>query len=486
MPPFSAAVLGWALAACCLIGGAFLTSAHAAEPAADGAAAGAELFRKSVAPLLEAHCLQCHQGTKPKGGLSLVDVRHALAGGESGAAIVPGKPEESLLVEYISGPKPEMPKDAPALTASEVESIRHWIAAGAPWPADLALSSKKVIDTRWWSLLPLVRPAVPHVDVAKYESRVLRNPVDAFVLAKLAAGKLEPSREADRRTLIRRVYFDLVGLPPSPDEVDAFVSDPDPQAYEKLVDRLLDSPRYGERWARHWLDVVHYGESHGYDKDQPRPNAWPYRDYVIRAFNSDKPFARFIEEQIAGDVLHAGTVDGIEALGFIAAGPWDFIGHAEVPESKFDGKVARHLDRDDMVANTMNTFVSLTVQCAQCHDHKFDPIKQEDYYSLQAVFAALDRADKPYDADPAISQKRAALVARQPRAEKTKRRCRRPTCAAGPAPSWRSSTSKSPPSAPARPPYRESNSVITARSRPMRTRRNGCRSTSAAACRSSG
>ncbi len=189
--------------------------------------------------------------------------------------------------------------------------------------------------------------------------------------------------------------------------------DPDPLSYERLVDRLLASPQYGERWARHWLDVIHYGESHGYDKDQPRPNAWPYRDYVIRSFNADKPYARFVEEQIAGDVLYPGTTDGIEALGFISAGPWDLIGHAEVPESKIDGKIARHLDRDDMIGTTMNTFVSLTVQCAECHTHKFDPIPHEDYYRLQTVFAALDRADKSYDADPAVMRQRAPLVARQ-------------------------------------------------------------------------
>ena len=146
--------------------------------------------------------------------------------------------------------------------------------------------------------------------------------------------------------------------------------------------------------------MVHFGETHGYDKDKPRPNAWPYRDYVIRAFNTDKPYARFVQEQIAGDVLFPGTVDGIEALGFLAAGPWDFIGHAELPETKIDGKVARHLDRDDYVANTINTFMGLTVHCAQCHNHKFDPILQEDYYRLQAVFAAIDRTDKQYDVDP--------------------------------------------------------------------------------------
>jgi hypothetical protein len=237
--------------------------------------------------------------------------------------------------------------------------------------------------------------------------------MDRFILATLEAKGLKPSPEADRHTLIRRLYFDLIGLPPAPEEVDAFISDNDPAAYEKLVDRLLDSPQYGERWARHWLDVARYGETHGYDKDKPRPNAWPYRDYVIRAFNLDKPYDLFVQEQIAGDVFFPGTIDGIEALGFIAAGPWDFIGHAELREDKIDGKIARHLDRDDMVAGTINTFMSLTVHCAQCHDHKFDPISQEDYYSLQAVFAALDRADKPYYDDPAITRKHAELLARQ-------------------------------------------------------------------------
>jgi hypothetical protein len=229
--------------------------------------------------------------------------------------------------------------------------------------------------------------------------------IDSFIHAKLTENGLKPSAQADARTLIRRIYFDLTGLPPTPEEISKYAALP----YEKLVDDLLASPRYGERWARHWLDLVHYGETHGYDKDKPRMNAWPYRDYVIRAFNNDKPYTRFIEEQIAGDALYPGTTDGITALGFIAAGPWDYIGHAEVPETKIDGKIARHLDRDDMVQNAIGTFCSLTVQCAQCHYHKFDPISQEDYYSLQAVFAGIDRTDVDYYPDDASMQKFAAL-----------------------------------------------------------------------------
>jgi len=255
----------------------------------------------------------------------------------------------------------------------------------------------------WWSLQPL--PAEP--------AAVTGHPVDFHIDAALVAKGIMPVGAAEARTLVRRLAFDLTGLPPSPEEADAFVAaaavDPE-KAWQELTGRLLASPHYGERWARHWLDVVHYGDTHGYDKDQPRPHAWPYRDYVIRAFQEDKPYARFVEEQIAGDVLFPGTRDGIEALGFISAGPWDFIGHAEVPEEKTDGMIARHLDRDDMVANTMNTFTSVTVHCAQCHDHKFDPVSAEDYYSLQAVFAAVDRADRAYDPDNEVAQRRTVLT----------------------------------------------------------------------------
>lgn len=372
-----------------------------------------DLFRDRVAPILERHCVSCHGGDDPKGKLSLETAASTFAGGDSGPAVVAGNIEDSYLLEVISGEKPQMPKSAPPLSKAQIEVLQQWVKAGAVWPDGVKLQDRKFEGQSWWSLEPLVRPAVPQMDQAAPLAAWGRNTVDAFVKQKYVEKDLTPAPEADRRTLIRRLYFDLTGLPPIPADIDRFVNDPDPRAYELLVDRLLDSPGYGERWARHWLDIVHYGDTHGYDKDKPRPNAWPYRDYVIRAFNSDKPYSQFVQEQIAGDVLFPGTVDGIEALGFIAAGPWDFIGHAEVPESKTDGKIARHLDRDDMIGNTIGTFNSLTVQCAQCHNHKFDPIPQEDYYRLQAVFAALDRVDKVYDQDPAISRQRIELLTRQ-------------------------------------------------------------------------
>lgn len=365
-------------------------------------------FVKDIQPIFEAKCLKCHGVEKQKAAYRL-DVKNiALTGGENHAPnIVPGKSAASPLVHFVAGldedvKMPPRTSGGEALSATQIGLLRRWIDDGAVWPE--AASAKLVNKKDWWSLKALVKPWVPSKT---------GNPIDAFLTAKLKEKGLVMSAQADPHTLCRRLYFDLTGLPPTPEEMDAFVADKTPGAYGQLVDKLLASPRYGERWARHWLDVVHFGETHGYDKDQPRPNAWPYRDYVIRAFNEDRPYARFVQEQLAGDVLFPGTRDGIEALGFIAAGPWDLIGHAEVPETKIDGKVARHLDRDDMVANTINTFCSMTVHCAQCHDHKFDPISTEDYYSLQSVFAALDRADRPYDDDPAVATRRAELAAKQ-------------------------------------------------------------------------
>ena len=375
-------------------------------------------FERDVRPLLTARCVACHGPAKRKGGLRLDRKADALGGGEDGPVIVAGKGAESPLVRLAAGVEPDrvMPPKGPRLTTEQVGILRAWVDQGADWPGAATPGE----EAEWWSLRPLARPQVPVL--APEDAARARNPVDAFVLKTLREKGLSPSPEADRRTLIRRLSFDLIGLPPTPAEIDAFAADPAPEAYERLVDRLLASPHHGERWARHWLDVVHYGDTHGYDKDQPRPNAWPYRDYVIQSLNADRPYGRFVAEQVAGDVLFPGEPEGIAALGFIAAGPWDLIGHAEVPETKLDGKVARHLDRDDMVANTMNTFVSLTVQCAQCHDHKFDPIRQAEYYQLQAVFAALDRADRPYHADPAAARKSAELMATRDALRKEKAR----------------------------------------------------------------
>ncbi|MFN0126640.1 MAG: DUF1553 domain-containing protein [Verrucomicrobiales bacterium] len=370
-------------------------------------------FVTDIQPIFESACVQCHGPEKQRNDYRLDAKAVAMTGGSvHGPNIIPGRGAESPLLRFVAGLDPEikMPPKGDPLTTEQIGLLRRWIDDGATWPDSASLQLEDKAD--WWSLRPVVRPAIPPLPPGG------RNSIDAFIGAKLAQHGISPAPEADPRTLIRRLYFNLTGLPPAPEEVEAFVhawTAPDDReaVYGKLVDSLLASPRYGERWARHWLDVVHYGETHGYDKDQPRPNAWPYRDYVIRSFNEDKPYPRFVQEQIAGDVLFPGTVDGVTALGFIAAGPWDLIGHAEVPESKIDGKIARHLDRDDMVSNTISTFNAMTVHCAQCHDHKFDPISAEDYYGLQSVFAALDRADRPFDDNPAITGRRQELTARQ-------------------------------------------------------------------------
>jgi mono/diheme cytochrome c family protein len=383
-----------------------------------GADAPAARFDREIRPILEAHCFSCHGPEKQKSGLRLDSREAALRGGDVfGPAILPGNAAESPFLKLVEGKEEgmEMPLDRPKLPDQQIALLRAWIEQGAPWGEQAEVPKGQ--DRRdWWSFRPIRKP-----DVAALEGPDLawaRNPIDRFIRHAMKAQGLEPAPEAGRRALIRRASFDLTGLPPSPEEIDAFAADPDPGAYERLVDRLLASPRYGERWARHWLDVAHYGDTHGYDKDKPRPNAWPYRDYVIRALNEDKPYGRFVREQVAGDAVAPGTTDGIVALGFLAAGPWDFIGHAELPETKTDGMVARNLDRDDVVSSVMNAFCSLTVQCARCHNHKFDPVTQEDYYSLQAVFAAIDRTDRAYDPDPSIARRRMELASRQAEAWK--------------------------------------------------------------------
>ncbi len=366
-------------------------------------------FARDVRPILEKSCFGCHGPEKQKNGYRL-DVRDiAIKGGDSGeAAIVPHNAKASPLIRFVSGEDADMlmpPKtsDKARLTAEQVETLRAWIDAGPSWPDGFAGAKDA---TPHWSLQPLVNPAVPSAE---------GNPIDAFIRAKLAEKQLAPSPEADGRALIRRVFYDLTGLPPTPEETDAFAADTSPQAFGKLVDKLLASPRYGEHWARHWLDVANYADTHGNDHDFARPNAWPWRDYVIRALNDDKPYARFVQEQIAGDALFPDDPQATVALGFLAAGPWDHTLMVTVREDTVDHRSAQNLDRDNIVSTAMGTFQSLTVHCARCHDHKFDPITQREYYALQAVFGGVDRADRPFDADAATHARRRDLLAQKTR-----------------------------------------------------------------------
>lgn len=366
---------------------------------------GVEVFEKFVRPVLSGQCETCHSAKQKQALAGLrVDSREALLrGGKSGAAIVPGDPDASLLIRVLERQAgvPAMPP-AGALPAETVRRVREWITAGAPYPIESAAS--KASGT-WWSLRAIARPGVP----AAGEGWA-RTPVDRFVAARHRDKGLTPSAEADRRTLIRRLSFDLTGLPPTMAEVRACVEDKGDDAYDRLVERLLDSPRYGERWARHWMDVAHFAETDGYESDMMRANAWPYRDYLIRAFNEDKRWSRFIEEQVAGDVLYPSDRWALIATGFLAAGPWDSNTIPPFSPDRPDVLRAYALDRDDMVQTVMASFNSMTVHCARCHDHKFDPIPQKDHYALQAVFAGVDRANRPYDEDAAVHEKRQRLI----------------------------------------------------------------------------
>jgi Protein of unknown function (DUF1553)/Protein of unknown function (DUF1549)/Planctomycete cytochrome C/F5/8 type C domain len=345
-------------------------------------------FEKEIAPLLQTRCLKCHNSAKFRGELDLTGRAALLKGGQTGAAVTPGKSGASLLFAKVRDGK--MPPGRP-LGADEVELLRRWIDAGAPWPEGVALKPDKAETGRagldWWSLQPIRRPTLPVVKDRQWG----HNPIDAFILAGLEVKGLSPAPAADRRTLIRRVTFDLIGLPPTPEEIDTFLKDAGADAYEKLVNRLLARPEYGERWGRHWLDVVRFAESHGYEMNTLRPNAWPYRDYVIRAFNDDIPFPQFVREQLVGDVIGNGDMLTQAATGYLVAGPHDLVGNG-VPEEQV---LQRLNDLADMTSLTGTTFLGLTVGCARCHDHKFDPITQKDFYSMQAVFASVDHAERP-------------------------------------------------------------------------------------------
>jgi hypothetical protein len=369
-----AALIG--VAVCC-------APAHAADAAKTRPSPEAErFFETKVRPVLAEQCFSCHGEKKHKGNLR-VDSRAALlAGGDQGPALVPGDPANSLIIKAINHVSDEL-KMPPSkkLPKEQIADLTQWVKIGAPWPganetAVKAVRGKQVTDQdrAHWAFQPVKRPAVPPVKNAGW----VANPVDAFVLAGLESKGLVPSTPASKQTLIRRVYYDLVGLPPTPAEVEAFLADSSPRAYEAMIDRLLDSPRYGEKWARQWLDLVRYAETNSYERDNPKPHAWRYRDYVIRAFNQDKPYDRFIREQLAGDELADGGADGIIGTGYFRLGIWD--------DEPTDREQARFDGLDDIVATTGQVFLGLTLDCARCHDHKIDPIPQRDYYKILSFF----------------------------------------------------------------------------------------------------
>jgi hypothetical protein len=356
----------------CMLGALFCTRGLAKSPVD---------FARDLAPILEQHCIRCHQPSNKKGGLSLA----TFADLKSNGYVVAADPDASYLAEVVATPageKPLMPKEGAPLSAQEVSTIRSWIREGAHWPDGVVVKDRAKADQDWWSLRPLAaaEPALAGIP-AEWRS----NPIDRFIYARVAAAGLKPNPPADRRTLVRRVSYDLTGLPPTLEETAAFVSDDSSNAYERLVDRLLASPRYGEQWGRHWLDVVRFGESTGYEINHLIDNAWPYRDYIIRSFNEDKPFDRLVVEQLAGDAIGPGDPAIEVALTFLVCGPFDIVGNADAVQAA----QIRADTVDEMIRATGEAFLGLTVGCARCHDHKFDPIKQRDYYSLYATFAGV-------------------------------------------------------------------------------------------------
>ena len=343
------------------------------DPPSNGSESQAIDFVRDVRPIFVEHCYACHGQHKQNSDLRLDRKTAAFAGGASGdPAIVSGHPEQSGVVDRIASDDPDlrMPPGKDPLSPEQISLIRRWIRQGSAWPEESAE------DGIHWSLVPPRRPALPTASV----SQGLVNPIDAFVLAELDSQGIESARPATRAALLRRVSLGLIGLPPSADELEDFVSDSSPDAYEKLVDRLLASPRYGERWGRHWLDVVRFSESGGFETNSVRTTAWPYRDWVIQAFNRDLPYNRFIVAQLAGDAAGMPV-----ATGFLVAGPLDAVTIDSPVEASM--RECRHDELNSFITVTGESFLGLTVGCARCHNHKFDPISQTDYYALEAVFA---------------------------------------------------------------------------------------------------
>ncbi|HUR46545.1 MAG TPA: PSD1 and planctomycete cytochrome C domain-containing protein [Candidatus Saccharimonadales bacterium] len=344
-----------------------------------------DYFERKVRPLLAENCFSCHGPEKQKGKLRLDSTAAIRSGGENGPILVPGRPEVSrviLAVRYVDEDLKMPPKTR--LNDRQVDDLVEWVKQGAAMPVDkgpvvLATAGKETEitakDRAHWAFQPLKRhrvPVIPKQETSRF------NPIDAFILSQLEKKRLAPNPPADKRQLVRRAYYDLTGLPPTASEVETFLGDKSPRAWASLIDRLLESPRYGEKWGRHWLDLVRYAESNSYERDNPKPNAWRYRDYVIRSFNEDKPYDRFVSEQLAGDEFPQRTDDSIIATGFYRLGIWD--------DEPADSDLARYDALDDILTTTGQVFLGLTVDCARCHNHKQDPIPQADYYRLLAFF----------------------------------------------------------------------------------------------------
>lgn len=340
-------------------------------------------FESEIAPLLIKRCVECHQERDPSGNLSLITRQGLLKGGDSGLAIDVDTPEQSLLLQRVhDGEMPPEKQGRPQkLPSEEIKLLERWIASGSPWPKGRKLDLfEQTTDVRagrdWWSLQPIQRPKVPKLN----SDRQPTNPIDAFILARLEKNQLAPAPTADKRTLIRRLYYDLIGLPPTMTQVKRFENDSSPQAWEKVIDQLLDSPQYGERWARYWLDLVRYADTSGYERDQEKPFAWKYRDWVVESLNTDLPYNQFIIEQLAGDEISNRSKRSVIATGFLRLGTWN-----DEPNDPLDYQYDR---LEDLVHTTSSAFLGITVKCARCHAHKFDPITQEDYYRMASVFWA--------------------------------------------------------------------------------------------------
>ena len=351
-------------------------------------AASADLFREEVAPIFTAHCVSCHGARVQRGGLDLRTEEATIRGGARGPAVVAGKPASSLLYRLIThAEEPGMPMGGDKLPDEKIAIIAKWIenltasAVAAPVEAATPVRAPGTPitekDRHFWSFRPPMRSAAPTVKNRAW----VRNEIDAFILRRLEDNNLKPAPPAEARVLLRRIYFDLIGLPPSPEEMAEFLRDPSDAAYRRVVEKLLASPQYGERWGRHWLDLARYADSGGYEFDIDRPHAWRYRDWVINSFNNAQPYDKFIREQLASDELNPEDPLALIPTGFCRNGPT--VDNAENEETRTD-------ELDDLVATTSSVFLGLTVGCARCHDHKYDPISTDDYYGLVGVFSSTE------------------------------------------------------------------------------------------------